>query len=114
MENNKELIIETYDTAQNYMLKLIKGIEVFNNYICSNNISEAIKIFASITEGMEWLINALKLTKTVQAEEIDIDEMTVYFPEMMEGIENEDYILVGDILEYEIKPIFEKWSGGLN
>jgi len=38
------------------------------------------------------------------------EEMTNLFTEMTEVLENEDWILLADLLEYEFLPAVEKWK----
>lgn len=43
-------------------------------------------------------------------EELDESELTEKFSEVIEAMENEDYILVGDLFQYEVYPIIENYE----
>ena len=39
------------------------------------------------------------------------EEISALFSEMMEVLENEDWILLADLLEYEFIPSMDRWKG---
>lgn len=114
MENHQNLKTEAYETAKKYMSKLVGGIDLAVSYVHQNDEDRFIDIFMQIIDGMEWLNEALTLTKDIQEGELEPSELQEKLPDLLEALENKDYILIGDILDYEIKPIILKWSGQLN
>jgi len=114
MSEQKELMIETLDTAMEYMLKLIKAIDMYNGYIHENKLKEGMNLFSYIVEGLEWLTNALMFTGPIQNNSINIEKLRETFPKLLNKFENENYMSVSDILQYEIKPLLQKWSNRLN
>lgn len=63
-----------------------------------------------ISEGMEAVIRIITHTQSVTNIKIDAENITGFLSDMLDGIENGDYNLVADVMEYEIKPLYEEWS----
>lgn len=76
---------------------------------CKNIILEIDKLFEHILEEKErerLVAEILKgLELIIQNKEIDVSELEPELLELMEAYENEDWILVSDIMEYEVKVI---------
>lgn len=102
--------LETLQTANEYIVRLesgiIEGISLFKN----NEESQAVEMLPYIIDGAEWLNDAMKLTVGIHSEEINYDEVREKLVEIVEAFNNEDYILVGDLLEYEILPVIGQWK----
>lgn len=101
---------ETLQTANEYILKLeagiVEGIGVFRG----NKEGQAIEIIPYIIDGIEWLNDAMKLTVGIHKQEVNYDEVREKLVDVIDAFNNEDYILVGDLLEYEILPVLEQWK----
>ncbi|MDK2934111.1 MAG: hypothetical protein PWP27_1921 [Clostridiales bacterium] len=114
MNNNKKLMIETLQEIDNYLPKVMHAVQSMVSYFQGGSEQQAIEVFGPFTEAMQWLLDAITLTKSMQ-EEYDIhvstQELEDVLPQLLEGWENSDYILISDILEYEILPILEQWQG---
>lgn len=98
-------------TVNEYIKRLIIGIEQNIVLIRGSGIDECGDNLADIFDGLQWIYDALKLTSSVQSEEIDIEEIDGFLEEMLEAFQNEDFILMSDLFEYEILPILNKWDG---
>jgi hypothetical protein len=79
--------------------------------------SEALEMYQDlldVTRDFLSIIGALRdefsLNKSVQFEEA-VKELSGLFSEMLEVQENEDWILLSDLLEYEFHPLIERWKG---
>ena len=94
---NKEKI-EVLQTANDYMNNLKNGIVNLANMIQEGKEQEAITIIPQVVDGIEWIVQVIILTK---------EGLNDQLQEIIEALENEDYILVGDLFNYEILPILE-------
>jgi len=65
-----------------------------------------------ITEGLQLILEAMELTKDLH--HIDFVEMNPALGALLESMQNEDFVSVSDILEYEIAEILMKWKEKLN
>lgn len=96
---------ELLSSFQEYVGKLIDGIEKCIEYFRSQQEHLALPLFADIIEGLQWTIEVAFGTKEVLKQyEIEIDETQInqVFKELLEAVQNQDYVLTADILEYEV------------
>lgn len=100
---------ETLITAKEYNLKLIYGLERFVDSIENEQLNEALQLLSEIIEGMEWLIQATNLTDEIQKEKLDVNELNQNLVAMTEALENQDYMLLTDIVNYEIIAKLQNW-----
>lgn len=107
-ESNIAAQAETLCSVNEYLVKLKDGIKKIVNYIQEGKEHEAIQIIPNAAEGIDWVIQAINLTKDAQKEEIAIDDINDHISEMVDAFENDDFILVGDLFEYEILPILDR------
>ncbi|RXI45890.1 hypothetical protein DP145_00700 [Clostridium tetani] len=100
--------LEVLETAKNYIDNLKKGIDSIFNYISEGKENDALSLIPDFAEGIEWLSQVLILTKDVHKKDLDMNELNDVLNEVVEAIENEDYILVGDLFKYEIYEILDQ------
>lgn len=103
----KNEMIEALNTADEYLEKLKNAIMNVSELIQEGKEQEAIHIIPEIAEGLDWLIQIVNLTINVQKEAININEVGEFIEQIVEAFENEDYILVGDLFNYEMLPLLE-------
>lgn len=108
---NKE--IEILMTADEYLYKLKNGINVASTYMQEEKEKEAFSIIVEIIDGLGWITEVIRLTKDVVGLKIDLSELNEFLEEIVEALENEDFILVGDLFNYEILPILETIHTGI-
>lgn len=103
----EHLKIQTLKDSREYLDKLILGIEEVSRLIQEGNEILGIKKLIPIFDGIEYISNAVSLTKDIQKEKIELDDLNEQLNEILEAFENEDYILIGDLLNYELLPVME-------
>ncbi|RXM78529.1 hypothetical protein DP144_03105 [Clostridium tetani] len=94
--------LEALETAKNYINNLKKAIDKIYNHISESKENDALALIPDFAEGVEWLSEVLVLTKDVYKKDLNMDGLNDILNEVIEAIENEDYILVGDLFKYEI------------
>lgn len=104
MSNEK---IEVLVTANEYLSNLELGINQVVEAFQQQDENKGCSLIPLVADGIKWVVDVVNLTRDVQIEEIDISQIDEKLGEVVEGIENEDYILVGDLFEYEVLPIIE-------
>ncbi len=102
MEINNISVINTN------MDNIICGIKILVNEINSGRESNAMKIAYSVFEGVENLTNMLRATTDFHQEDASTEKVNEILAEMIEAFENEDYVLVSDLFEYEFLPVLEE------
>lgn len=102
-------IKEVLETCFEYMNKLNAGILTTAQDFQNGNYYEALEQTVQITEGLEWVIKVINLNKELYDEELQNQELNEKLNEALEALENQDYILIGDLFEYEISPKIESY-----
>jgi uncharacterized protein YicC (UPF0701 family) len=109
----KQQQIEAMQTASEYIENVIAGVNSAVEKFQAGEESEGSNLVAALVDGLDWLFQVIVRTREIQEEPIETDEMNEKLKELIEAFENGDYILVGDLLEYEVLPILESWSEGI-
>ncbi len=108
-EDRNKLMLETTETAFTYIKKVIKAIEDCVEYYQTGQEKKAFDLTIQIIDAIKWITDAMNLTKEIHKENIDIGSINEHLIAIVDGFENKDYILVCDLLDYEIKPIIKEW-----
>lgn len=106
--------IETLRTASEYILNLKSGIKTASENFQNGNEEEGNNLVPLIADGINWVTQVLELTKDVHKEEVNFDELNNKLEEIVEAIEFRDFILVGDLFQYEILPEVENMEEIIN
>jgi hypothetical protein len=99
--------IEILKTANDYIDNIKKGIEDIVNKINSGNENNGVLLIGQVADGIDWLANALRLTKDIHKGMISINDMNDKLKEIIEALENEDFVLIGDLFYYELLPVLD-------
>ncbi|MDF2065821.1 hypothetical protein [Bacillus sp. Cr_A10] len=106
-----KLIKETMESYNDYLKKLPNGCQKVADDIRQDNLSEAFQGILQFSEGATWLVDAnLLLEKNSFLNPINPEKINEYLNEINSGLEIQDYVIVADMFEYEIKPFFEECS----
>ncbi|WP_425448033.1 hypothetical protein [Dethiothermospora halolimnae] len=102
----KEVLLGIY----NYLNKLEKGIEDIIERYQDGDEGQANRMMVEVIDSMGWIIEGINSTGEIQKEEIEVDKINEHLKEIIMAFENRDYVLLGDLLEYEINPIIDDWK----
>lgn len=90
-----------------YMDKILTNIDE----VClSLRKNEKLEMVPQISEGLVAIVQVVNYTHDLNKIDFDEKEVYMFISEMVEGMENGDINLVADILEYEIKPMYQYWA----
>jgi len=118
----QEIVNKNLENAEQYLEKLIPGIEKAAELFQMEDETEANQFFLNIIDGIDWLSQVLEgvvtaLTidventkikgKTIQERQTQLIDLT---QQLVEANKNKDWVLVADLLEYEILPFYGEWS----
>ncbi len=107
--------------AQNYLLKLVPGIQTAADLFRSGNEQEANKFFINIIDGMDWFSQVVdSITQAIDSESTNIvfdgknfqerqGHLVELTGQLVEANQNQDWVLLADLLEYEILPYYNDW-----
>ena len=79
-----------------------------SNAINSGDEKKGVELIPLISDGFDWLIEVINSTKDIHKGEVSIGELNEKLEEIIEALDNEDYILVGDLFNYEMAPILDE------
>lgn len=100
--------IEALMTAIDYIDNLKIGIGKLAEDINQGDYKNGITIIPQIIDGIDWLVQVINLTTDLHKGKVSIGDMNENLEQIIEAIENEDFILVGDLFGYEVLPILEE------
>lgn len=98
---------EFLQTICEYIDKLIKGLLDVSQLIHEGSEMEASKNMINVFEGIDYIIKAVTLIDEMQEAKNHIEELNEQLSAIIEAFENEDYVLIGDLFEYELVPVVQ-------
>lgn len=109
-----EMVKESFESYRDYMRKMPNGCQQIADYLREDRIMEAGRIIAQFTEGLIWLVDMNKLlTPHNIVASLQEEQIFEFLNEINSGLEIQDFVIVADMFEYEIKPFFEQQLEGL-
>lgn len=99
--------IEVLNTVNEYLNNLKNGIGQLVSAFEVGENNKGCSLIPLVADGIAWIMEAINLTRDIHKNYIDISMIDDKLNEIVEAIENEDYILVGDLFNYEILPILD-------
>lgn len=100
MESKTSEVNDVLITLNDYLLKLIPAIKECAKHYQSGQLDDGSNLLINMIEGLNWVIGVASINIDTQGN--SIEEINIKLNEIVRAFENQDYILVGDILEYEI------------
>lgn len=100
--------LEALITANEYLDTLNIGIQNAVKYFQEEDEEEACTLIPQIADGIDWLNKVISLTEGVHKGKVSLEDINGKLSDIVEALQNEDYILVGDLFAYEVLPILEK------
>lgn len=107
LSSNEEINI---DDAINYINVIEENIiKVWKKFLISE-FSEGMNIITDIFTYIDKVIYYIEKINSNKKIRIDIGEVFTIFAELEKAIKTPDYILIADLMMYEIKPITGMWK----
>ena len=98
----------------NIITNLIELIEKFSVIIYKTDKKESCDLLINIIDKLDSLVGVKSTLILENNFKVYIFELTNKLPSLLDAFENNDYVLMSDILNYEIKPVLEKLNMKLN
>ncbi|UOF91407.1 hypothetical protein LSG31_03900 [Fodinisporobacter ferrooxydans] len=108
----QKLLLDTFQSAIEYLPRLIEGISQISEHFRSGAEGEGVKLYLQAEGGLNWntqvFQNSLVFlpTQTLQSLFVRYGEI---LNEILMAWKNQDYISVADLLEYELIPCMQEW-----
>ena len=113
----EQLVKETLISLKDYLDRLVPAVEEMSEYFVKQQESEGLKILVQAIEGLQWTMEVVTHTKpTLETYGIEVDELRLQevFGELTDALQNQDYVLVSDLIQYEILEFLNTCKSGLN
>ena len=92
------------------MPRLIEGVSDLASNFQEGKEAVGLKKLPEIFDGIQWIIEALTELKKVCIDlQFSEEDITKVFREFEGALQIRDYVLIGDLLDYEIKPYLINW-----
>ena len=122
LANLKDLVATNLANALDYLKKLIPGFEQAADLFRTGNEQEANKYYLQILDGIDWFSQVVSIIMNPDEGEMELPDaddenlqarqkkLTDLMSQMLEANENQDWVLLADILEYEMVPFYKDWE----
>ena len=122
LANLKDLVATNLANALNYLKKLIPGFEQAADLFRAGSEQEANKYYLQILDGIDWFSQVVSVIMSPDEGETELPDtddeslevrqkkLTDLMSQMLEANENQDWVLLADILEYEMVPFYKDWE----
>ncbi len=116
-----DLLANNLANAKEYLEELIPGFQKAADLFRMGNEQEAHKFYLQILDGIDWfsqvVLNIVK-SRGNQVEGQSLgdrqEKLTGLMAQMLEANQNQDWVLMADLLEYEMIPYYEDWQETLS
>ena len=122
LANLKDLVATNLANALDYLKKLIPGCEQAADLFRAGNEQEANKYYLQILDGIDWFSQVVSVIMSPDEGETELPDtddeslevrqkkLTDLMSQMLEANQNQDWVLLADILEYEMVPFYKDWE----
>ena len=116
-----DLLANNLGNAKEYLEKLIPGFQKAADLFRMGNEQEAHKFYLQILDGIDWFSQVvLNIVKSrgneVEGQSLEgrQERLTGLMAQMLEANQNQDWVLLADLLEYEMIPFYKDWQETLS
>lgn len=107
------LLKETYDSAAEYLPRLIEALQHISGHFRSGADGEAVKLFLEAEPGLKWNSQLLQNSTVLLKDEETVHKVhgknEAVLVDLLDAWENEDFVTVADLMEYELIPNLRDW-----
>lgn len=123
----KEFAASEIGQTKNFLPAAVEGFEKVSEALSAQELSDGLLLLGELTTGLQMFLTAVQ---NIQAAfEINFDEvkdsdnksmneniidLKNILTDMVDGLENKDFVLVNDYLTYELLPHLKSWDGKLD
>lgn len=106
----RTLLAETMVSAGDYLERARPEVEKLGGEFYQGPTEESWQKFAQLLEGLQWLLEVVTTIESCQPGKQTILGRGADFGEkidmLQDALQNSDHVLLGDLLQYEISPLF--------
>ena len=106
----RALLAETMVSAGDYLERAQPEVEKLGGEFYQGPTEESWQKFAQLLEGLQWLLEVVTTIESCQPGKQTILGRGAEFGQkiqmLQDALQNSDHVLLGDLLQYEISPLF--------
>ena len=117
----KDLLANNLGNAKEYLEKLIPGFQKAADLFRMGNEQEAHKYYLQILDGIDWFSQVVLNIVKSRGNEVEgqslgdrQESLTGLMAQMLEANQNQDWVMLADLLEYEMIPFYKDWQETLS
>lgn len=110
----KELIMDTLLSTESYLKRAIPEVQILADEFYQNPTHQTWEKLQQLIEGVQWIAQMILTIDQLEEKLSNWDDYLTNLatlqnelPNLLEAMENQDALLIGDIIQYEFLPIFE-------
>ena len=110
VESFRTILAEIMASAEEYLERAKPEVEKLSAEFYQGPTEESWHKFTQLLDGLQWLLEVVPALDSYLPEKQDPPVWSREFDEkikqLQEALENSDHVLLGDLLQYEISPLF--------
>lgn len=113
-KTSSELINENLLSANEYLNRAKPLLIILSNNFYQLPTTQHWEQFSDLLEGIQWLNQLVKILDNLDERPQNLDEylqiivqLEMEIKNLFEALENKDHVLIADIIQYELIPIFD-------
>ena len=122
-QNRYSLAAEGIYLLKSYLPRFATGTEEIAEYLQKGEDFKAYEQFDDFVTGMEWIMEMLanvartaeldyrKITYDGRSVQERLNDLLKLVKEIEKTFENRDMVMLSDLLQYEVPPMFNEWLG---
>ena len=105
------LVTDIKNTYYEYVNKVSDGCMMIAQNLRLQQYEQAFNDIVNLAEGLQWLISVEEVLKQNNFQiNSRISEANEFMNEVNDALEQQDYVLLADLFEYELNPLFNSSS----
>ncbi|WP_055106051.1 hypothetical protein [Paenibacillus ihumii] len=112
-----ESIKENEQSLDEYLNRFIPEALNLANQLFGNLTSEQYSLLVQLIEGLDWILKALQFNRLLFGNVTNlpqylaiVEPLELFVKEIFEKVNQEDYVGVGDLVQYEIVPLLHQFQ----
>lgn len=110
VESFRTILAEIMASAAEYLERARPEVEKLSAEFYQGPTEESWDKFSQLLEGLQWLLEVVTTVESYQPEKQNAPgrsgEFNDKIKQLQEALQNSDHVLLGDLLQYEIAPLF--------
>jgi len=115
-KTKQESIIETTEAISEYFDRFLPSISQLSDHFYGEITEENWGAFSYFIEGLSWILKSIEFLQVISGQEAysihnkALQELSKIVEDLETALEDEQYVVVGDLMQYELSPVLESYK----